>query len=91
MTLDPKKTFCAVKNRRESWADLVTTAAFQEAASAALLEMAKDMKAPVDIGAAASYAFRLEGAKEYLEKLMTLGNVATPLPQREDRGNLIKT
>lgn len=67
------------------WLDVVDGSQFQSAANTALLEMTLRNSNPQDMGTAASFQWRMEGAKQFLAILMglTLEEQApkTPLPQ----------
>ncbi len=81
MNLEPKKRF-QEGNFKKTWQDVVDSTQFQEAATAALVQMAMNNSAPPDMASAASYQWRMEGAKQFLGVLMSLVEPTTkPSPQ----------
>lgn len=56
----------------KSWLDLADSAQFQSAAQAALAQMQINLSGAADMGSAAAFHFRMEGAKQFLQVLMSL-------------------
>jgi len=85
--IKPRETFRG-SPFANGWLDRVDSAQFQAAVQATMLEMNIRNSAPPDMASAASYQFRMEGAKQFLSILMnlTLEEPAkrTPLPQNLD-------
>lgn len=69
------------KENKWAWNDLVATNQFQEAVTAALAQMAVNNNSPPDLATAASWHFRMEGAKQFIGILMSLNDSqAKPQP-----------
>lgn len=88
MTFNPKKDFQDNATRRKWWADVTEKAMFSEAVAAAHLHMQAGLNAPPDLATAASYAYRIEGAKQFAQILANLSEPPKAPPQTERRDNL---
>ncbi|HEX4647175.1 MAG TPA: hypothetical protein VH598_16345 [Verrucomicrobiae bacterium] len=64
----------------KTWLDRVDSGQFQDAASAALLQMAQINANAPDMATAASYQWRMAGALQFLSLLM---NLTEPVPERK--------
>lgn len=81
MTFNPKKDFCDDANRRKQWGDISASKVFNDAITAAFVIQQQILNAPPDLATAASYAYRMEGAKQFAQILMNLSEFAqTPRP-----------
>jgi hypothetical protein len=69
--IDPRRSF-KDSDHGKNWLDVVDSARFQAAVSAALIQMQLTLPHPPDMGTAAAYHFRMEGAKQFLQILMSL-------------------
>lgn len=82
--LTPRENFRKT-DLAKRWLDVVDGTQFQVAASTALMEMAIQNGAPPDMATAASYQWRMEGAKQFLRILMGLTlekpPPKTPIPE----------
>jgi hypothetical protein len=81
--ITPQDTFKKEKDQAERWQDTVDMDQFHRAAITALAQMQMNMTAPPDMASAASYAWRMEGAKQFLQTLMELATSPTPAPHRD--------
>jgi hypothetical protein len=82
--ITPQDTFKKEKDQAERWQDTVDMDQFHKAAITALAQMQMNMTAPPDMASAASYAWRMEGAKQFLKTLMELAMAPAPVPHRDD-------
>ena len=87
--LAPKARFLEQKAQVDSIRNVVVSKDFQTAADAALLHLVNDVassqRSP-DLAAAAFHV--ICGAVKYRTALQTIGDVATPTPQKRDSDNL---
>lgn len=88
MTFTPKKDFQSDAARRRWWTDATDNVHFAAALSAAFCEMQQQLQPPPDLATAASYAYRIEGAKQFARILATLSEVPKVQTQPERRDNL---
>lgn len=88
MTFNHKKDFQDNAARRQWWADVTEQAMFNEAVAAAHLHMQAGLNAPPDLATAASYAYRIEGAKQFAQILANLSENPKPPSQPERKDNL---
>ncbi len=89
MNIKPKESFCTDKRMASAWSEMSASTVFEGAASAAMLQMVQNLPSPPDLASAASYAYRLEGAKQFLQILMSLTETR-PKPEPKTSGNLIQ-
>ena len=69
--ITPKETF-RKSGYAKGWQDVVDSTQFEQAVNAALLEMEMQNTNPADMGTAASWKWRAEGAKQFLKIFMGL-------------------
>jgi hypothetical protein len=69
--ITPRETF-KKSDQAKGWQNLTDSTQFQSAATAAMLQMQFDLGHPQDMGTAAAYQWQLQGAKRFLETLMSL-------------------
>lgn len=81
ITLQPKKLFLALPEAPR-WNEFAASDAFGKAATYAFAEFAWDKRA-VDTGTAAANALKVEGAKEFLAVLLTIGSIRETKPKEE--------
>jgi hypothetical protein len=74
--LTPKAKFLAYKDLVNRHLDTVQSESFKAASTAALLQFLDDAPANVDPIAAAANYNRLIGARDFLDKLIKIGDVA---------------
>ena len=87
--IEPKKRFEEqAKAAGWRWLDTADAEMFQSAALAALAQMTINNSGPPDMASAASYAWRLEGAKQFLAILTGLTEVAPKRAPVSDRMNV---
>jgi hypothetical protein len=82
--ITPQDTFKKEKDQAERWQDTVDMGQFHNAAMVALAQMQLNLNAPPDMATAASYAWRMEGAKQFLKTLMELATVSSQVPYKDD-------
>jgi hypothetical protein len=90
MILDARKNFRDSDHSKVLF-EAVATTWFQVGASAALITMQRNLSTPNDMGTAAANEFRLQGARMFLDILMSLSDPETkrtPLPTGNLNHNL---
>jgi hypothetical protein len=87
MTLDPKKEFQDGLHAKV-WADVAGSVAFSSAVTAALVIQQQTNSAPPDMATAASFAWKMEGAKQFASILMNLAEKAKPTQSAPANKNL---
>ena len=88
MTLNPKKDFQDDAALRKWWASVVEQRGFNTAINAAFITLQQGLQPPPDLATAASYAYRIEGAKQFAQILMNLSEGPKEIPMVERRDNL---
>lgn len=88
--ITPRKDFQENKTLSKPWQDFVDGPMFRAAALAALAEYQLRLSAAPDMGTAAAYQFRMEGAKGFLSTLTGLMTPDQPMP-KSPVGNLKHT
>lgn len=86
MILDHKKRF-RESPANKPWHDATATEWFQAGLATAMLEVAKNLPQPQEMGAAAANAFRIQGAQLMLSTILNLTESA-PLPKPTVEQNL---
>jgi hypothetical protein len=86
--ITPRESFKNNPDYSKKWPDVVDSRMFGEAVNAAMLEMNLQNSNPPDMGSAAAFQWRAEGAKQFLRIFMGLSDGAAvkkaPLPQNLD-------
>lgn len=85
--ITPREDFRKIPNAGKLWPDMVDNPLMRSAISAALQQMQIDLAPPPDMASAASYAYRMEGAKQFLRIFMGLVD-PSPVSIRPPTGNL---
>lgn len=88
MTKSPKQRFLKSKALAERVDAFLTSAEFQSAADAAMLQMIADLDFPAGQEGAAATSHRIAGAKSFLEKLQSIGEHPKPPPRKRIGDNL---
>ena len=70
--ITPRESFKSNPDYAKRWTDVADSRMFQDAVYAALLEMDLQNSNPGDMGTAAAFQWRAEGAKQFLRILMGL-------------------
>jgi len=87
MTIDPRKDFQASPHK-PIWSDFSASATFAAAAQAALVQYQINLGTSTDVSNAGANGFKLVGAKQFLDVLMSLTETPTPTPVTNSRANL---
>lgn len=84
MDLTPRANFLKSQHKR-FFHEATATDWFHAAVETALVKMQIDLKAPPDMATAASYAWRMEGAKQFVTILMNLTETEKKAPARPEQ------
>jgi hypothetical protein len=76
MNFDPKKAFNE-SDHAKVWHDVVASKGFHAAAEAALANMQMNLPTPPDMATAAANDWRMQGARRFLNELMTLTEIGS--------------
>lgn len=87
MNLDPKKDFLNSPHKAK-WADVAASETFTAAVTTALVIQQQNLNAAPDLATAASFHYRMEGAKQFLGILMNLAEVKAPAEAKPGTPNL---
>lgn len=92
--INPRESFLNSKpDLKKRWQGLMDSSEFQAGAQTALAELTMRLGNAPDMASAASYHWRLEGAKQYLGILMGMAeapNVKSPVLGRQNLDHNIK-
>ena len=77
MNFDPKKAFNE-SDHAKVWHDVVASKGFHAAAEAALSNMQMNLPTAPDMATAAANDWRMQGARRFLNELMTLTEQGSP-------------
>jgi hypothetical protein len=84
MPLTPKATFLTKPGAANKHAEQVLSPEFQEAAMTALAQYAVNLSSAPDMGTAAAHHWKMQGAKEFLNTLLSLHEKTEPPKPRTD-------
>lgn len=70
--ITPRETFKKNPDYSKRWLDMVDSTMFRDAAYAAMLQMANDLRNQPDMGNAAAAHWKMGGAQQFLETFMGL-------------------
>lgn len=72
--MNAKQRFLENKAAVEAHAELTASNSFRSACDAAMIELSNSLGSASDMNHAAANAYRMEGARAYLQKLLTLAD-----------------
>jgi len=84
MHLTPRQSFLA-SNHKRFFHDAVATDWFHSAIETSLVMMQYELKGPPDMATAASHAWRMEGAKQFIKILMDLTETEKKAPPKVEQ------